>query len=802
MLVGVFSLAALALFGVLGYFYYQDMQLAPEKVLATNVTDSGATYTWYTSDDTIGKVKVKEVGGSWLGETFYDDRDVEQDLDTGEYVLKEAGAQERNTHHVSIRGLEPEKEYEVVIAGRITNVDKDESGAELVNITTPEVNENLTTPDPAYGKVQFEGEMDEVDAIVLASVLHKTKADVIGDQISTSLSADGTYAIDLNHYRALFAEYNQEGFDLKITILLPNGTVATELFETDDYKPLDTILVRNTDVASKLSSPLISQVKAYGVSECNVDYPGKTYSCSCGTVSWCDLVYAYGQSCPAICDALGQSGTGEIDETSYDDTTSDIVASQTSQEGDSSSATPSDDRECRTSCSECAGLPCHSCGDGRTYCVGISVTGNQACDGACGGGASSDTSDYPQWIQDDWVSDSDSTSDSNNQGGVDWDQYADQISQLEEWQQGVTQQYVAINTDVSSDNQDSSTCSSNGRNYVVDCTYNWNVSAENTSGQLTYDEYKISKLPNSGECSFTVSSKSVSYSEEALDKVNEKRGAETCSSDNSSMIMPELVLSASAASDSLTADESGNYVVYSGDDFEQPIAEFAVNLDGADRAEIRLFVDENGNGKKDAGEKVLDDYTQIQLRKESEVATYNLFAGWNLVTVPLISDEGVDTASKLLKHFNDQGADVKHVAKYTSSGFEMYTKRENDQEYSNDFNIVPGQGYFLLNYSAAKVKISGHKFDQSVPFRVRNGWNLVGIYTNEREYTAEDLLKEMSSEGIQADTLSKYDGGQYTSVIFEDDVVYGNDYNIFERAGYFLRVVSGGGEDVKFTPID
>jgi len=61
-------------------------------------------------------------------------------------------------------------------------------------------------------------------------------------------------------------------------------------------------------------------------------------------------------------------------------------------------------------------------------------------------------------------------------------------------------------------------------------------------------------------------------------------------------------------------------------------------------------------------------------------------------------------------------------------------------------------------------------------------------------------LKDMKAVDITADTLSRYDSGMYTSVVYDVNVLYGNNFNLIERQGYFVRVEKGGGSDVKFTP--
>jgi len=68
------------------------------------------------------------------------------------------------------------------------------------------------------------------------------------------------------------------------------------------------------------------------------------------------------------------------------------------------------------------------------------------------------------------------------------------------------------------------------------------------------------------------------------------------------------------------------------------------------------------------------------------------------------------------------------------------------------------------------------------------GWNLVNINLIEDGYTANQFLTELSGQSINADILSRWDFGMYKNLIKEDEIIYGDDFALFDTAGYFVRV--------------
>lgn len=251
-----------------------------------------------------------------------------------------------------------------------------------------------------------------------------------------------------------------------------------------------------------------------------------------------------------------------------------------------------------------------------------------------------------------------------------------------------------------------------------------------------------------------------------------------------------------AATADLSATETGRYVFFRDG---QLIAEqdIVVN-DGA--VDVKLFTDANGNGQKDANEPYFTDYSTIEMKKDASVKSYDLNAGWNLIHIPMIdtrTEKAVKTADDLIAYWNEQGADIKHVARFKGGKFELYGKRESGTTYSPDFNLIPGEGLFVFNSSTNNtVTFSGNEFDQSFPIQISNGWNLLGVISPDTDYTSESFLKKLNEQGVQADTISQLQNGTYQSVISEEGTTFGNNFNVIDSRGYFVKVVSGGGKTV------
>jgi hypothetical protein len=213
-----------------------------------------------------------------------------------------------------------------------------------------------------------------------------------------------------------------------------------------------------------------------------------------------------------------------------------------------------------------------------------------------------------------------------------------------------------------------------------------------------------------------------------------------------------------------------------------------------DNVRVRFFEDVDEDGAKDNNEDYIDEVA-VKLVKENDLIEYDLGVGWNLISFAIVSDSDF-SAKKLLELITQSGGYATHVATYRDGKWVMYSQR-GDVSYTDDFNILPGVGYFVRMHKETSLNISGNRFSESLPLDLQTGWNLVGVVTPDASYTADSLIDAIVEDGIIADTVTKWDSGRYSNFIKEGDLSYGNDFGIFEIGGYFIRVKSEGG---RFTP--
>ncbi|MBD3362346.1 hypothetical protein GF362_01350 [Candidatus Dojkabacteria bacterium] len=220
-----------------------------------------------------------------------------------------------------------------------------------------------------------------------------------------------------------------------------------------------------------------------------------------------------------------------------------------------------------------------------------------------------------------------------------------------------------------------------------------------------------------------------------------------------------------------------------------------VEVDENGDPKIQFFEDTNKNGIKDEGEKDIDvSFDLLSITQTESGEDFRLNIGWNLIGLPLLpTNEQENKASGLLKSINDQGIYATQIAKYYKGQWIMYTYRNDTGEtFGSDFQLVPGEGYFIRSYQRGGFVLTGNKYDESVPVEFMGGWNLISVISPQKSYTAESVLDAVSStEILTADTVSEYSDGSYSSVVKNGGVLYGNDFKILEKRGYFVKVEEG-----------
>lgn len=228
--------------------------------------------------------------------------------------------------------------------------------------------------------------------------------------------------------------------------------------------------------------------------------------------------------------------------------------------------------------------------------------------------------------------------------------------------------------------------------------------------------------------------------------------------------------------------------------------EFTISEPG----KIVYFQDLNGDGIKQENEPLYDGDVaslNVQFNKISEVQSYNMTTGWNLVSFPIyMRGEGtskITKASELISQLNAGGVNSTHIVAFRAGKFLTYSFRKDDKgnnvTFGEDFSIMPGEGYFIRTYAPGIFIVSGKKIENAQQIQVDNGWNLVGIYnSNKLSYKGFEVLNQMNGAGIEADILSKWENGLYQNVVVQSEKQYGNDYSVYPYQGYFVRVKNRG----------
>ena len=160
----------------------------------------------------------------------------------------------------------------------------------------------------------------------------------------------------------------------------------------------------------------------------------------------------------------------------------------------------------------------------------------------------------------------------------------------------------------------------------------------------------------------------------------------------------------------------------------------------------------------------------------------------------------------MIAYLADSGVDATHIASYRWQNFIIYSGRVGEdgviRAYGTDFGIMPGEGYFIKSNNSESAALSGYLASESVPISLTAGWNLVGFYKHGKEtLEAYSVLEAIEDSNIPADILTKRENSRYVSVIRDNSTVYGDNFDVYQWRGYWVRVGNDGGFTEKtYTP--
>jgi hypothetical protein len=244
---------------------------------------------------------------------------------------------------------------------------------------------------------------------------------------------------------------------------------------------------------------------------------------------------------------------------------------------------------------------------------------------------------------------------------------------------------------------------------------------------------------------------------------------------------------------------------------------FILEVPGEDPYEVYLveggtyqfYKDDNDNGQMDEGEEInLSRTVDVEVRKESDIFEYELQPGFNYVSFPFLPDErsSYEFIKKLNESSNPEDVRITSIAMFESAKFEVTSFREDidDEPKGSEFPINPGWGYVLkvMGNEPVSIVVSGKEVVSPVGINFSQaGWYLAGVHGSETNYTAESLIDSIDQkESLDADNVTRWDSGMsgYKGLQKEagdegTQEVYGFDFPIEVRQGYFIRIVEGSG---------
>lgn len=207
------------------------------------------------------------------------------------------------------------------------------------------------------------------------------------------------------------------------------------------------------------------------------------------------------------------------------------------------------------------------------------------------------------------------------------------------------------------------------------------------------------------------------------------------------------------------------------------------------KVKMTYFEDKNGDGKKQAGEKALDPKTfTVNVAKVSDVSVYTINNGWNLVAFDFVSNS-TNSAFKLAEEINKQNVRLLQISKYDNGSWVHAVFRIDEaggfQKFGNDFNIAPGESYFVRAETAGAIELSGNHFTSAVPINMAKGWNLVAVQSP-TAYTATTFINKCKQQKAECTTVSRFVDAGYESIIEKGGKFFGNDFDIEKTRGYFV----------------
>ena len=371
----IFSFALLFL--LIGLLIFEYIRIKPKDVYFTNITSSSTTVSWTTKIPIKGFAVIVDANSKMplslfsFGKEFaYDSRDyrnaellssqktseniaeggdlaVSADEIVSEVVVEEIG--KYYTHHVEIRNLDPETEYQIMVGDgllftKVADIEGDSK------VKTSAIPESVPAPIPAYGSVKDANNQDLAiedlipvkDAVIYFNYLEELSGER-SNLISGALNDEGNWYIDVS--TAVDSEGNNflEKFEQGIPanlfaeVLIDAGPLGQWKKQIYAYNssPAEMIVLNvpnssndsgNPEILQKIESSIDNSEVVKGV---NAMEDGCMWISYCGCGKSVDYTWVDCDCDPAVLESRGCTS-----QQSADQAVQEVVQSQTECSGD------------------------------------------------------------------------------------------------------------------------------------------------------------------------------------------------------------------------------------------------------------------------------------------------------------------------------------------------------------------------------------------------------------------------------------------------------------------------------------
>ncbi|MEK7544151.1 MAG: Ig-like domain-containing protein [Patescibacteria group bacterium] len=199
--------------------------IVPADVIVSNISDTGFTIVWTTSNPATGNVTL--LTPKHTPSTYFDDRDTTGKMKA--YV----------THSVTVRSLSPSTSYTFRILSNGKSYTEGDKPYAATTATT--ISGGGTLLEPAYGTINDEGGLPVAGAVILLTIEQ-------GQLLSTVTSPSGSWLLSLGFARnASLTKYlNGEGRLTETIRALSNNQEASAITDTLNDSPVPTMTLGKT----------------------------------------------------------------------------------------------------------------------------------------------------------------------------------------------------------------------------------------------------------------------------------------------------------------------------------------------------------------------------------------------------------------------------------------------------------------------------------------------------------------------------------------------------------------------------